>query len=299
VIDAETVRRFATTAVAPDEEALTRAALLIPALEYEAFDPAPTLRALERLGAAAAARLGRVGAGAPAAARVEALNALFFAEEGFHGNEDRYDDPRNSFLNDVVARRTGIPISLSVVYIDVARRAGLHLEGVGFPGRFLVRHPPSPHERLARPLIIDPFDGGALLTEADCRQLLRQHLGDDAAFDRRLLAPADRVQILARMLTNLKRLYVSMRSFPQARDAVDLLLGLDPLSPTELRDRGLLSYHMQDLAAALRDLEACLKVATLPGGAQENATITDEERDEPARLWEHVKTLRRRLASFN
>jgi regulator of sirC expression with transglutaminase-like and TPR domain len=298
VIDDRTVQRFATMAASEDEDALTRAALLIPCIEHERFDPAPTLRRLEELGALAVDRLARVGAEAPAAARVEALNTLLFEEEGFHGNEERYDDPRNSFLDDVVARRTGIPIALSVVYMDVARRAGLHIEGVSFPGRFLVRCAPSAHDRQgARPLVIDPFDGGTLLTEADCRQLLRRQAGEDARFDRRLLAPADTPQILARMLTNLKRLYVAMRSFPQARDAVDLLLALDPLSPTELRDRGLLSYHMQDLTAALRDLEACLRVASFPGTGQEGAAA--DEDNESARLWDHVKTLRRRIASFN
>jgi regulator of sirC expression with transglutaminase-like and TPR domain len=299
VIDPDIVRRFGTTAAADDEDALTRAALLIPHLEHDGFDPGPTLERLAQLGAAAAARLARLDPGAPALARVEALNAWFFGEEGFHGNEDRYEDPRNSFLDEVVARRTGIPISLSVVYIDVARRAGLRLEGVSFPGRFLVRCTPPPHEPHGRrPVIVDPFGGGTLLTEADCRQLLRRQAGEDAPFDRRLLAPAETVQILARMLTNLKRLYVSMRSFPQARDTVELLLALDPLSPTELRDRGLLSYQMQDLAAALRDLEASLAVTPFPGASQEPGPAA-EQQEESARLWDHVKTLRRRLASFN
>jgi regulator of sirC expression with transglutaminase-like and TPR domain len=298
VIDAEILRRFAAASASPDDTALTTAALLIPRIEYGPFDPAPTLTELAGLGTMAADRLARVGPDAPPIEQVHALNDLLFEKEGFRGNEERYDDPRNSFLTDVVARRTGIPIALSIVYLDVARRAGLRIEGVSFPGHFLVRCPPSPHDRHgARPLIIDPFHGGALLTEADCRQLLRRHLGEDATFDRRLLAPADTPQILARMLTNLKRLYVAMRSFPHARDAVDLLLALDPLDWTELRDRGLLSYHMQDLAAALRDLEACLRSATFPAPGEDSAD--SEQQEESARLWEHVKALRRRLASFN
>ena len=105
---------------------------------------------------------------------------------------------------------------------------------------------------------MDPFHKGAFLSEIDCRELLRQHIGDAAAFDRTLLEPATRHQIVVRMLVNLKRLYVRMRSFPQARFISGLLLTVDPSAIVELRDRGLLAYHLQDFAGALRDLEAYL-----------------------------------------
>src|SRR5688572_33016621 len=109
-------------------------------------------------------------------------------------------------------------------------------------------------------LIIDPFNGGALLSEFDCRQLLRNHVGDEAAFDRSLLAPATRHDIVVRMLVNLKRLYVRMRSFPQARFISTLLLTADPSAVHELRDRGLLAYHLEDFSSALRDLEEYLRL---------------------------------------
>jgi regulator of sirC expression with transglutaminase-like and TPR domain len=219
---------------------------------------------------------------------------VLYDEEGFAGNQERYDDPRNSFLNDVITRRTGIPISLGVVYLDVARQAGVPMEGVNFPGHFLVRWKP-PAGRRARPeLIVDPFHAGASLSEADCRELLRKHLGDEASYDRRLLARAAKRDILVRMLVNLKRLYVSMRSFPQARDTVELLLALDPLSLEELRDRGLLSYHLQQFPAALRDLETYLLSVSRSGGASD-----EESRDEYRQVWDHVKTLRRRVAGMN
>jgi regulator of sirC expression with transglutaminase-like and TPR domain len=297
MIDDQLVHEFVEAASSPDAGELPRAALLIARLEYRWLDPEPWLARLTRLGALATARLERVGRGAGPRARVEALNELLFEQEGFAGNESRYDDPRNSFLNDVLERRTGIPITLSLVYLDVARRAGVPMEGVNFPGHFLVRCPAGRRNAgEAEELIIDPFHRGRLLTEADCRQLLRRHLGEEATFERRLLATAGKLQILARMLVNLKTLYVGMRSFPQARETVRLLLALDPRALTELRDHGLLSYHLGDHDGALRDLEGYLRASS---SLAQSEGLDEESRSEYRQIWEHVKTLRRRIASFN
>jgi len=278
-------------------EALAAAALSIARVEYPALDPQPYLQRLERMGEAAAGRLQRSDAG-DVPAQVAMLNAYLYEELGFSGNRDHYDDPRNSFLNEVLDRRLGIPISLAAVYLEIGRRAGLRLEGVNFPGHFLVR------VRAEEEIIIDPFHGGALLSEVDCRHLLRQHLGDEAAFDRALLATATRQHIVVRMLVNLKRLYVRMRSFPQARAIADLLLTVDPSALSELRDRGLLAYHMEDFAAALRDLENYLRLMPREEGETgDEAARAEADGDEPpsesAQIWEHVKTLRRRVAGFN
>lgn len=281
-------------------EALAPAALAIAGVEYPALDSAPYLQRLERMGEAAVGRLQRQ-LGASARASIATLNAYLYEELGFSGNREHYDDPRNSFLNEVFDRRIGIPISLAIIYLEVGRRAGVRLEGVNFPGHFLVRAPAEPGGA-DDDLIIDPFHSGALLSEVDCRQLLRQHVGEEAAFDRRLLATATRQQIVVRMLVNLKRLYVRMRSFPQARAIADLLLAVDPSALAELRDRGLLAYHMEDFAAALKDLETYLRL--MPRDAAETESLpSDESGDEPssesAQIWEHVKTLRRRVAGFN
>jgi regulator of sirC expression with transglutaminase-like and TPR domain len=295
VIDDHVRRRFLDAAMSDEESDLPLAALLLGRLEYREVDPAPYLAQLESLGAAAAARMARLGPLPDPHAHIDALNTFLYEDEGFTGNIVRYEDPRNSFLSDVLDRRTGIPISLAVVYVEVGRRAGLRLEGVNFPGHFLVRYrvgaagPGDPGE-----IIIDAFHDGAILAEADVRQLLRKHLGDDAAFDASLLVRAGKRQILARMLQNLKRLYVSMRSFPQARATVDLLLDLDPMDFREVRDRGLLSYHLQDFRAALRDLERYF--GAVPRAAMES---DDEQKQEHEQVWEHLKTLRRRVASLN
>jgi len=273
---------------------LAAPAFLVARVEYPHLDAGPYLDLLDHMGEAAAHRIaGEALTDGPLAARVEALNQYLFSELGFFGNRERYDDPRNSCLNVVLDRRTGIPITLSLVYIEVARRAGLRAEGINFPGHFLVRIRPDLHtDDPEDGLIVDPFHGGAILSEGDCRGLLRRHLGDEAAFDPSLLAPALRKPILIRMLLNLKRLYVQMRSFPQARQVTGLLLALSPSSLIELRDRGLLAYHMQDYTAALGDLERFLKLAP-------QARLDDEQRAENEQVWEHVKALRRRVASLN
>jgi len=135
-------------------------------------------------------------------------------------------------------------------------------------------------------------------------------VGDEAAFDTGLLQPATRREIVVRMLVNLKRLYVRMRSFPQARFVADLLLTVDPTAVSELRDRGLLAYHLQDFGAALRDLENYLQLlprqideperSTMPGEPGDDSDAAEEEEaDESTQVWEHIKSLRKRVASFN
>lgn len=287
---------------------LAPAALAIARLEYPTLDAARWIGELDRLGELAADRV------KPARGSINgvvaALNEFLYDECGFTGNRVKYDDSRNSFLNEVLERRTGIPITLAVVYIEVARRAGIRVDGVNFPGHFLIRVPAetSGDQPVSDALILDPFHGGMPLAEFDCRQLLRQHVGDEAAFSPALLVPATRLDIVARMLVNLKRLYVRMRSFPQARAVSSLLLAVDPSAIAELRDRGLLAYHLQDFAAALRDLEEYLRLA--PKGATDMGDITTNPEesedamnpaaaDDVAQIWEHVKSLRKRVASFN
>jgi len=285
--------RIADAADRPGPD-LAAPAFLIARLEYPHLDPGPYLDRIDEMGIAAAYRIASdTGLDAPLGARVDALNKYLFNELGFTGNREHYDDPRNSCLNQVLDKRTGIPISLALIYIEVGRRAGVRVEGVNFPGHFLVRalqdlHTDDPDEGL----IIDPFHGGAILNEPDCRTLLQRHMGDDAAYSPSLLARATRRQILVRMLLNMKRLYVRMRSFPQARQVTDVLLALQPTSLSELRDRGLLAYHMNDVFHALKDLEQYLKMARL-------VEQDEEQRKETEQVWDHVKTLRRRAAQMN
>jgi len=283
-----------TTAANAAGTSLAPAALVIARIEYPRLDVEAYLAKLDAMGElarqAVQRRLERT-ADTSRLACIKAVNEYLFEELHFVGNREKYEDPRNSCLNEVLDRRTGIPITLCVVYMEVARRAGLHIDGVNFPGHFLVRCP-EVGSRGSSGLIIDPFHGGALLSEHDCRLLLQRQVGSEVAFSKSLLAPTTRLQILVRMLINLKRIYVHMRSFPQARDVTELLLAMTPSALSELRDRGLLAYHLNDVTGALRDLQTYLKLSSL-------GELDKESREEQEQIWEHVKTLRRRVASLN
>ncbi|MBZ5560093.1 MAG: transglutaminase-like domain-containing protein [Acidobacteriia bacterium] len=290
------IHSFTHAALSPDPD-LAVAALMIARVEYPKLDAGPYLDRLDALGREAERRV--AAAGPDTYARVRALNAYLFGELRFAGNQVQYEDPRNSFLNEVLDRRTGIPITLALLYMEVARRAGLRVEGINFPGHFLLRCPARRGLPYCDDLIIDAFRGGALLSRDDCRELLRglhDGLGvdddDDALLESRLAAHASKPQILARMLLNLKGVYVRMHSYPQARDITELLLAVNPSAINELRDRGLLAYNLRDFSAALRDLQAYLQLSNA-------ASLDDEERKEHAKIWEHVKALRRRVASLN
>jgi len=163
---------------------------------------------------------------------------------------------------------------------------GYDARGVAFPGHFLMR--------VANPageagVILDPFDGGDEVDEQGCRQLLARRLGDDAGYDEELLSPCSSRQIISRILNNLKRTYIELRSFEHARQVSDLILAVDPAALTEVRDRGLIAYHLDDYSAALRDLEDYFRLQTW----------SEDSREERDQIWAHVKNLRRRLAGMN
>lgn len=299
MIRESSVRAFTTAALSPDPD-LAVAALMIARVEYPKLDAGPYLDQLDAIGREARRRVAEAAISAieaparvdpEAYARVMALNDYLFGELRFVGNDVHYEDPRNSFLNEVLDRRTGIPITLALIYMEVARRAGVHVEGINFPGHFLVRCP-ARRGQFHEDLIIDAHHGGALLSEDACRKMFRRHGSESDADDPRLFARAAKPQIMIRMLLNLKHVYVRMHSVPQARDVMELLLAVDPSAINELRDRGLLLAQLKDFAGALRDLQAYLQLAS--------ATPLDEEaRDEQVKIWEHVKTLRKRVASLN
>lgn len=273
--------------VSQDPIDLARAALVIAKLEYPDLDPGPSLARLREL-SERVTEATRFVAGAPVRATLGTISRAIYDEAGFAGNRAHYDDFRNSLLNVVLDRRLGIPITLALVYIEVARRAGIEAQGVSFPGHFLLRV--TDDGTGGGPIILDPFDRGRELTEADCRALLVRMAGDDTPFSPDLLRPCTPRQMVARMLNNLKRTYVELRSFPQAYAATDLILAADPTLLFELRDRGLLAYHLDDFPSALRDLEDFLRL---------HAWTDDGNREERDEIWNHIKNLRRRVASLN
>ncbi len=245
---------------------LARGALTIARIGYPALDAAPYLARLDTLADGARPRL-RPGL-SPADAGL-AVAGYLFHDLGFRGNEDDYYDPCNSFLNDVLERRTGIPISLSVLLIETAVRLGLPAEGVGFPGHFLVR---------IDTVLLDPFFGGRPIGPDELLARYRA-LGDGqaATLPHDALAPTDRPAILARMLRNLVRTYLDRKEPASALEAVDLLLVLAPNAPDEIRLRGLIYEQLECPAAALADLRRYLEL-------QPDAADADTIRDLVVRL---------------
>jgi regulator of sirC expression with transglutaminase-like and TPR domain len=246
---------FARLLKAPDAELdLARACLMVAQDEYRGLDVEHWLAEIEGL----AARLrGRLAPNAAAEERVIALNELLFQDLGYWGNTEDYYDPRNSYLNDVIERRTGIPITLSVLYMELAQRIGLACEGVSFPGHFLVRV-----QVRGGVLVLDPFCGGVPQSEDELRERLQRVIPEDAAAGvavadlplDQFLEAASKRQILGRLLRNLKAIHRDADRPEQLLAVLNRMLLVQPDSPAELRDRGLVYQRLECWRPALQDL---------------------------------------------
>jgi regulator of sirC expression with transglutaminase-like and TPR domain len=249
--------RFAQLVSGSEEELdLAEAALLIAQEEHPEIDVAAYLRQLDALAAAVRARLPE----SPSPTDIiQGLNLQLFREEGLSGNESEYYDPRNSFLNEVLDRKRGIPITLSVVYLEVGRRLGLPLVGVGFPGHFLVKYP-----RAEGDLVLDPFAGGISLSRAELQQRLRSMYGESNPFLAQipqLLAAVSKKDILVRMLRNLKGIYLQQNDFTRALAVLDRIVLLAPDVAMEVRDRGAVHQRLGHLQAAVQDFRRYVQMA--------------------------------------
>ncbi len=262
----------------PDEDVdLAGAALLIAREEYPALD---ARRYLGQLDAMAAEMAGRVGPADDEGARTDALARYLFGDQGFQGNTQEYYDPRNSFLNEVLDRRLGIPITLSTVFIEVARRMGLAAAGVALPGHFIVKVTTRGGD-----VLLDPFHGGQRVSETDCQDRLdRIFGGGKVRVEAPMLAACGRKQILARMLRNLKVIYTKAGEHTKALGVIELLLRLEPRSGEELRDRGLLYAALDCYALASQDLETYLSLVPGTPEADEILQKTALLRQKAARL---------------
>jgi regulator of sirC expression with transglutaminase-like and TPR domain len=237
---------------------LARCALEIARAEYPDLDTQYYLRRLEFL---AAECRNRTAGLAFVPALVARINEYLFEELGFRGDLETFTDPRNSYLNDVLDRRVGIPISLSVVFIEVARRLGLQVHGVSFPGHFLVRI-----ECAGGILVLDPFAGGKPLDTAELeRRRARISVDGMAPPLEDLLQPAARREIVARMLRNLKSVYMEKEDWPRALRTVNMMLAVSPLAPAEIRDRAFIHDQMDYLRAAVEDYQQYLVLS--PGSS--------------------------------
>jgi regulator of sirC expression with transglutaminase-like and TPR domain len=229
---------------------LAEAALLMACEEYPQLELSPYLDKLDDIAAMAGKNL-RTGDSPIETA--EKINTLLFDTLGFRGNTQDYYDPRNSFFNDVLDRRVGIPITLSAVYLEVARRLKFPIVGVGMPGHFLVKFADRDQE-----FFLDPFNRGEILTKNDCRLRLQERYGDSIEFNDRILARVTNRQILSRMLNNLKLIYLKARAFDKGLAIVDMMLMANPDDVEQFRDRGLLRLQLRQFEPATKDLNQYL-----------------------------------------
>ena len=253
--------RFRTAlGCAKEQVSLAECALLIAESEYPGLDRAGYRERLNELGREADSYCAK--AGATELDRLAELSRLFHARWGFRGNLENYYDPRNSFLNDVLDRRTGIPITLAVVYMEVGRRAGLHLTGVGMPGHFLLGCSSRSD------IYVDAFSGGALLTRAECAARLRE-LQPDLTFRPEFLDPVGPREILARMLRNLLGIYLNGHSWAKALKTILWIQEVDVDSALLWRERGALHLRLKQPVQAAAAWEEYLRRSPEANDAEE------------------------------
>jgi regulator of sirC expression with transglutaminase-like and TPR domain len=256
---------------------LAEAALLMACEEYPQLEISPFIDQLDEIAEEARSLLRE---GDSPRETIDKINSVLFDRMGFRGNTEDYYDPRNSFFNDVMERRVGIPITLSAVYLEVARRLEVPIVGVGMPGRFLVKYR-TPLEEL----ILDPFNRGEIIGREECRSMLTELYGADVQFTEQMLERATHRQILARMLNNLKVIYLKAQTYDKALAMVDMMLMVQPEDVEQYRDRGLLHLQLRQFEAAAKDLDHYLKAVP---------DSTDKEE-----IQEHLKELSRIRAMMN
>jgi regulator of sirC expression with transglutaminase-like and TPR domain len=254
---------------------LGRAALAIARIEHPALSVDRQVARLDDL----AARSAAADTADPQAA-LERLLAFLFEDEGFRGNAEEYYDPRNSCLNDVLDRKLGIPITLSILTMEVGRRVGIEVAGVGLPGHFIVSASLG-----ARRIFLDPFNGGVVLTPAQAEEVASRAVGKPVKLAEEHWAPCGKRQILVRMLRNLKGIYARREDWGRALAVVDRLLVLDAESPVHLRDRGTVLVRLRRLHEGALAWERYL---TRHPGAQDADAFREE-----------LRKVRQKLGSLN
>jgi regulator of sirC expression with transglutaminase-like and TPR domain len=280
VIDNILMARKAFAELAVLDEAvfpLDRAALAIGLEEYPKLDIDSYLRRLDTLAVRADLLAGNDRS---CSNLLECLNEVLFVQEALRGNADDYYNPRNSYLNEVLDRKQGIPISLSVIYIEVARRMNFLVQGVGFPGHFMAKCRSKERE-----ILIDPYQMGRVMNLEDCQEILDRVYGGSVPVQPAYLQPMEKKSIATRMLFHLKGIYYQAEDYNKALSVVDRILMLNPGTLSEIRDRGLLHMQTSLFSQALADLEYYLKQASAP--------------EDLAFIEAHIKTLRGVVAAAN
>jgi regulator of sirC expression with transglutaminase-like and TPR domain len=250
-------KAFAAEILKSDTEVdLGRAALLMAKCEYPSLDVDFYLSHLDDIASTIKARLPQNADLINPLLLIQHINEHIYEELAFRGNKENYYDPRNSFLNEVLVRHLGIPITLSVFYIELARRLGLKIEGVAMPGHFLMKCYTEDQE-----IILDAFNHGQQLDKATCQQLVSNVYGSDIELKPSFFRTVTKKEILIRMLNNLKNIYLSGSDHARALATIERLLLVTPQAINEVRDRGLVKYHLGKYSLAIADLEFYLTYA--------------------------------------
>jgi regulator of sirC expression with transglutaminase-like and TPR domain len=264
-------RLFAAEVARPDAEmSMARAALLVAQEEYPQIPVELYLARLDQMAEEVKDRL--ADETAPMVVLEELLEMLFVRRH-LTGNREAYYDPRNSFLNDVLDRGTGIPLTLGMILLEVGWRLGLPMEGVSFSSHFLVRYRGD-----ALSLLLDPFDGGKVRFEDQAQELLDQVYGGMVRVQSSFLRTATKRDMLVRLLSNLKNVYVNVSDHPRALAAVERLLILQPESRGDLRARGLLLARLGRRTEAAEQLRAYLELAPGAGDAARIRALVEDLR---------------------
>jgi len=246
--DLEFLKQQLAETLSEDNADLGKAALLIAAVEYPNLNINDELESLDQLAAVVSRRLSDRG---DLLSCANTISEYLFDEVGFSGNREEYYDPKNSFLSDVLATRQGIPITLSIVVLEVAKRLGLSFAGVGLPGHFVVGIGLKPYG-----YFIDPYNRGVIISREECRKLFTESLGGNGVdWDENFLEPVSSREIIARLQRNLKHIYLGSRFFQKAFDVIDLLVFTDPDNIYEIRDRGIVAMQLGLNEKSLLDLK--------------------------------------------
>ena len=258
-----------------DSIPLARTALLIAQTERPGLDVDAYERRLADIAETLEQQLAQRGRRSTPRLITRTINQLLFRELGFRGDTERYDDPRNLYLDHVLDERKGIPVTLALIYSEIAQRVGLNIAPVGLPGHVIVRYQPEGTTEDYDALLVDVFSGGRPLTQRDCQVLVRNRFGARAEFKPHYLAALTPRQVLQRLLHNLKAGYLQRGDEERAQRVIELLLTLFPWDLDEIRDRGMLRERLGAYPEALTDLEQYVQYRP---GARDIQTVTETVR---------------------
>ena len=239
-----------------DQISLAEGALLIAKDAYPNLDISVYLQKLDQMAAALQVRIGQES---DTTEQINHLNDYLFKEHGFAGNIDDYYNPRNSYLNEVLDRKVGIPITLAIVYIEIGRRIGLPMVGINFPGHFIVKH-----KGVHLETFIDPFRSGLILSDNDLSEMLSRASDEPVPIQPEFLQEATNKEILARVLRNLKQIYFSQEAYEIAIRTGEKIVSLEPQSAQDYRDLGYLYYQVNAYAESLSAFKAYLRLSDIP-----------------------------------